>query len=145
MKPYYKHGDITIYHGDCREILPELDPVDLVLTDPPYGTTACKWDSVIDLEFMWRELDRLSKDMTPLVLFSSQPFTTVLVGSNLNGFKGDIDAIECSCRFDPVDHLQLQAGSCPHIKHFRVLLKWKRFGYLLVQTCLPAAFGHQLL
>jgi len=37
MKPYYEHGGITIYHGDCREILPQLDPVDLVLTDPPYG------------------------------------------------------------------------------------------------------------
>ena len=37
MKPYYEHGGITIYHGDCREILPTLEPVDLVLTDPPYG------------------------------------------------------------------------------------------------------------
>ena len=37
MKPYYEHGGITIYHGDCRDILPTLDPVDLVLTDPPYG------------------------------------------------------------------------------------------------------------
>lgn len=37
MKPYYEHGGITIYHGDCREVLPELEPVDLVLTDPPYG------------------------------------------------------------------------------------------------------------
>ena len=37
MKPYYDHAGITIYHGDCREILPHLEPVDLVLTDPPYG------------------------------------------------------------------------------------------------------------
>lgn len=37
MKPYYKHGGITIYHGDCREVMPSLEPVDLVLTDPPYG------------------------------------------------------------------------------------------------------------
>jgi DNA modification methylase len=37
MKPYYDHAGITIYHGDCREILPDLDPVDLILTDPPYG------------------------------------------------------------------------------------------------------------
>jgi len=42
MKPYYEHGGITIYHGDCREILPQLDPVDLVLTDPPYGDTTHK-------------------------------------------------------------------------------------------------------
>src|SRR5215831_2104052 len=37
MKPYYQDNAVTIYHGDCREILPELEPVDLVLTDPPYG------------------------------------------------------------------------------------------------------------
>ena len=41
MKPYYEDGQITIYHGDCREILPTLEPVDLVLTDPPYGVD---WD-----------------------------------------------------------------------------------------------------
>ena len=45
MKPYYDHNGITIYHGDCLEILPHLDPVDLVLTDPPYGRHKAEWDS----------------------------------------------------------------------------------------------------
>jgi len=44
MKPYYEHAGITIYHGDCREILPHLKPVDLVLTDPPYGIDKAEWD-----------------------------------------------------------------------------------------------------
>ena len=47
MKPYYEENGITIYHGDCREVLPRLDPVDLVVTDPPYGETSLEWDSRI--------------------------------------------------------------------------------------------------
>ena len=46
--PYYEEGGITIYHGDCREILPSLDPVDVVITDPPYGVTALEWDQRVD-------------------------------------------------------------------------------------------------
>jgi len=45
MRPYYEHAGITIYHGDCREVLPILEPVDLVLTDPPYGFRKAEWDS----------------------------------------------------------------------------------------------------
>ncbi len=47
MKAYYEHAGITIYHGDCREILPELDPVDVVITDPPYGETSLEWDTQV--------------------------------------------------------------------------------------------------
>ncbi len=47
-KPYYDEAGITIYHGDCREILPHLQKVDLVLTDPPYGVTSLDWDSAVD-------------------------------------------------------------------------------------------------
>ncbi len=49
MRPYYEHAGITIFCGDCREILPQLDPVDLVMTDPPYGVSKAAWDS----EFSW--------------------------------------------------------------------------------------------
>jgi DNA modification methylase len=50
MKPYYQDGLVTIYHGDAREVLPSLDPVDLVLTDPPYGMGKAQWDVFIDHE-----------------------------------------------------------------------------------------------
>lgn len=57
MKPYYDHAGITIYHGDCREILPDLPKVDLVLTDPPYGI-GFKYSSYEDTESSWYELMR---------------------------------------------------------------------------------------
>ena len=75
--------------GDCLERMKEIPDgsVDMVLADPPYGTTACKWDSVIPLEPMWNELKRIIKPNGAIVLFSSQPFTSVLVTSNLKMFK----------------------------------------------------------
>ena len=75
--------------GDCLERMKEIPDgsVDLILTDPPYGTTACKWDSVIPLEPMWEQLNRIIKPDGAIVLFGSQPFTSVLVASNLKMFK----------------------------------------------------------
>ncbi len=73
---YYEEPAGVIYCGDCLEVLPLLDPVDLVLTDPPYGTTACSWDIVIPIEPMWKELKRLTEGA--IILFGSQPFTTNL-------------------------------------------------------------------
>jgi site-specific DNA-methyltransferase (adenine-specific) len=61
--------------------------VDMVLTDPPYGTTACKWDSIIPLEPMWEQLKRVIKPNGVIVLFGSQPFTSKLVSSNYGMFK----------------------------------------------------------
>lgn len=52
VTPYYQDGAVTIYHGDCREILPGLDPVDLVLTDPPYGVNKAEWDHSFPTEWM---------------------------------------------------------------------------------------------
>ena len=79
----------TLYQGDCLDILPTLpaQSVDAIIADPPYGTTACKWDSVIPLDAMWRELKRVVKPRGAVVLFSGQPFTSVLVTSNLQWFK----------------------------------------------------------
>lgn len=75
--------------GDCLERMKEIPSgsVDLILTDPPYGTTACKWDSVIDLEAMRSELKRIIKPNGAIVLFGSQPFTSTLIMSNLKWFK----------------------------------------------------------
>jgi DNA modification methylase len=80
---------INLMHGDCLEMI-KLIPdgsVDMVLTDPPYGTTACKWDTVIPLEAMWAELKRVIKPNGAIVLFGSQPFTSILICSNLKQHK----------------------------------------------------------
>ena len=73
--------------GDCLQIMPTLAPasVDLILCDLPYGTTACKWDSIIPLEPLWREYSRLARGA--IVLTAAQPFTTALISSNLKNFK----------------------------------------------------------
>ena len=80
---------INLMLGDCLERMKEIPDggVDMVLADPPYGTTACKWDSVIPLEPMWEQLKRIIKPNGAIVLFGSQPFTSVLVTSNLKMFK----------------------------------------------------------
>jgi len=75
--------------GDCLECMKEIPDgsVDMVLTDPPYGTTACKWDSVIPFEPMWVQLKRIVKPNGAIVLMASQPFTSALVMSNIAMFK----------------------------------------------------------
>ena len=80
---------ITLMQGDCLEMMKEIPDgsVDMVLTDPPYGTTACKWDSIIPLEPMWEQLKRVIKPNGAIVMTASQPFTSVLVCSNLPMFK----------------------------------------------------------
>lgn len=89
MIPYYEANGITIYHGDCLEVMPTLAPqsVDAIICDPPYGTTACKWDSVIPFEPMWAGIKRVLKPRGACVLFGSQPFTSALVMSNVKMFK----------------------------------------------------------
>ena len=80
---------MTLYRGDCLEEMNNIPDgsVDLVLTDPPYGTTACKWDSVIPISDMWSQLLRIAKDDAAIVFTSSQPFTSFLVVSNPNIFR----------------------------------------------------------
>lgn len=79
---------IDLRQGDCLEVMKSLPTgsVDLVLTDPPYGTTACKWDSIIPLEPMWAELKRVVKPNGAVVMTASQPFTTTLIASNMGGY-----------------------------------------------------------
>jgi len=78
-----------LYHADCLDILPTLEPgsVDAVICDPPYGTTACKWDSVIPFAPMWAGIKRVLKPRGACVLFGSQPFTSALVMSNPKWFR----------------------------------------------------------
>ena len=83
--------DVTLLHGDCLELMKKIRPgsIDLVLTDPPYGTTACKWDSVIPFEPMWREIWRVLKSNGACVLFGSEPFSSHLRMSQIKHFKYD--------------------------------------------------------
>ena len=80
-----------LIHGDCLIELPKIfdKKIDLVLTDPPYGTTPCKWDSVIPLDKMWFQLKRIIKKQSSIVLFGTEPFSSNLRLSNANWFKYD--------------------------------------------------------
>jgi site-specific DNA-methyltransferase (adenine-specific) len=79
----------SIVHGDCLDIMPQLPAgsFDMILCDLPYGTTACAWDSIIPLEPLWTQYKRLIKPAGAIVLTGSQPFTSMLVMSNLDWFR----------------------------------------------------------
>jgi site-specific DNA-methyltransferase (adenine-specific) len=85
-----KTDNATLLFGDCLDRMKEIPDgsVDLVLTDPPYGTTACSWDAVIPFELMWNEIRRvLKKEHGAAVFTASQPFTSALVMSNVKWFR----------------------------------------------------------
>ena len=80
---------VDLYEGDCLNILPKLadNSVDMLLVDLPYGTTACKWDSVIPLDQLWKQYNRICKKNAALVFTAAQPFITILASSNIENFK----------------------------------------------------------
>jgi site-specific DNA-methyltransferase (adenine-specific) len=80
---------IELYLGDCLEILPTLpaQSVDAIITDLPYGTTACKWDTIIPFDDLWRVVKHVLKPKSAFVTTASQPFTSALVMSNPKWFK----------------------------------------------------------
>jgi len=82
---------IQLLNGDCLELMQSIPDksVDMVMCDLPYGTTACKWDSVIPFEPLWAQYRRLVKEGGAIVLTASQPFTSALVMSGINAFKYD--------------------------------------------------------
>jgi site-specific DNA-methyltransferase (adenine-specific) len=84
--------DIKFIHGDCLEEMPKLQDhsIDMILCDLPYGTTACKWDTIIPFEPLWKQYKRIIKDNGAIVLTASQPFTSALVMSNPDMFKYEI-------------------------------------------------------
>lgn len=83
---------INIKQGDCLDLMKDIPDgsVDMILADLPYGTTACKWDSVIPFEPLWEQYERVIKDNGAIVLTASQPFTTKLINSNINLFKYEL-------------------------------------------------------
>ncbi|SFM09346.1 DNA-methyltransferase [Pelosinus propionicus] len=85
--------DLNVIHqGDCLELMKEINDksIDLILCDPPYGTTDCKWDTVIPFELLWEQYNRIIKDKGAILLFSQQPFTTDLINSNRKFFRYEL-------------------------------------------------------
>ncbi len=82
---------IQLFKGDCLEVMKQIPDgsVDAIITDPPYGTTACKWDSVIPFDLMWEQLNRVIKPNGAIVLFGSEPFSSALRMSNIKNYKYD--------------------------------------------------------
>lgn len=86
----YNQPFVSLFNEDCRETMAnriESRCVDLILTDLPYGTTACAWDEIIPIEPMWKEFYRILRPNGTIVLTSSQPFTTKLIHSNIRNFS----------------------------------------------------------
>lgn len=84
-------SDIRLIHGDCIEEMQKLNDinVDLILTDPPYGTTECKWDVIIPFKDMWKSINMVSHDRTAVLLFGNEPFSSFLRTSNIQCYKYD--------------------------------------------------------
>lgn len=91
IEPTIIDSNVTIFLGDCLEVMPRLAAekfkADLVLADIPFGTTNCKWDSVIDTSKMWSCLDMIIEPHTAILLFAQQPFTSTLGYSNLKNLR----------------------------------------------------------
>lgn len=83
---------IDLRNGDCLELLKDIPDgsVDMVMTDMPYGTTQCKWDTVVDLDALWIEIKRITKPNAAIVMTAAQPFTTTLISSNMSMFRYDL-------------------------------------------------------
>jgi len=83
--------EIKLLKGDCLEEMSNLpdESIDAIITDPPFGTTACKWDSVIPFDKMWEQLNRIIKPNGAIVLFGSEPFSSALRMSNIKNYKYD--------------------------------------------------------
>ncbi len=82
-------GKMQLMQGDCLELMKDIPnkSIDMILCDLPYGTTQCKWDSIIPFEPLWEQYNRITKDNGAIVLFGSEPFTSMLICSNIKHFK----------------------------------------------------------
>ena len=80
---------VNLLLGDCLDLLATIadDSVDMLLVDLPYGTTACKWDSIIPLDKLWEQYNRICKESAAMVFTAAQPFTTILAASNIQNLK----------------------------------------------------------
>ena len=102
--------NIKLFNGDCLEIMKEIPDksIDMILCDLPYGTTACKWDTIIPFDLLWKHYERIIKDDGVIVLFGSEPFSSHLRLSNIALYKYDWkwDKNKASnfvnCKFQPL-------------------------------------------
>ena len=102
------NDNIIIKQGDCLELMKDIPDksIDMILCDLPYGTTACKWDTVIPFEILWKEYERIIKNKCAIALFGSEPFSSYLRISNIKLYKYDwiwikskaSDFINANCR-----------------------------------------------
>jgi len=133
-------NEIDLWHGDCLNLMQDIPDgsVDAIITDPPYGTTACKWDSIIPLEPMWKQLNRIIKANGAIVMTSSQPFTSILVNSNLEFFRycwvwdkyssGNFQLANKQPLKIHEDVIVFSKGKCPYNKQMVVSKRYKRKG-----------------
>lgn len=84
-------SEIILKQGDCLKLMKDIpsNSIDMVLCDPPYGTTQCKWDSILPLEPMWKEINRVIKNNGAILLFAGEPFASFLRMSNIKNYKYD--------------------------------------------------------
>ena len=87
----FKENNYELWQGDCLELMKNIkdESIDMILCDPPYGTTACKWDTIIPFEPMWEQINRVIKPNGAICLFGSEPFSSALRMSNIKNFKYD--------------------------------------------------------
>lgn len=111
-----------ILFGDCLEVMKDIPDgsVDMILCDLPYGTTQCKWDSIIPFELLWEQYKRVTKKNAAIVLTAAQPFTSALIMSNVKMFK--YDWVWCKSQKTG----QLNAKKRPLVSHESVLVFYKK-------------------
>jgi site-specific DNA-methyltransferase (adenine-specific) len=115
-------SEYSLFHGDCLEIMKEIPDksIDMILCDMPYGTTRNKWDTVINLELLWEQYERIIKDNGAIVLFAQTPFDKVLGASNLKLLKYEW----IWEKHKPTGHLN--AKKMPLKKHENILIFYKK-------------------
>ena len=92
-------SEVKLYHGDCLEVMRGVadKSVDMILCDLPYGTTSCSWDVIIPFDKLWEQYNRVIKDNGAIVLFGSQPFTSLLITSNISKFREELIWVKNKC------------------------------------------------
>ena len=128
---------MNLYHGDCLDVLHELpdNSVDLVLNDPPYGTTSIKWDKLLDFNEVWSELERVMKPKSNAIFFGSQPFSSMLITSKLDWFRYELVWNKNKCGSPGL------AKKRPLKVHENIMIFWRRAIRMLGQVKIQMAMA----
>jgi len=141
-------GKIDLINGDCLEEMDKLIAdgvkVDAIICDPPYGTTACKWDSIIPFDAMWGRLNKLIKPNGAIVLFGSEPFSSKLRISNIKNYKYDWIWEKSK----PVGFANAKKMPLKNVENISVFYKLdldtpSQFNYLIIQIKLKIFTQHK--